>query len=185
MNTFFKLAFFLVLLSNLTNAQSVYIGKENSTSIRFYSDAPLEKIESINKISVPVFNLKTGDFYIRVNMKAFQFKNDLMKEHFNENYVESDKYPYSFFKGKCNISNLEEGKEYEVIMHGIMEIHGVKKNINVQGKITKIKNEILMIAEFYLKPEDFNIKIPVLLKQKIAENVKINFSSILVPYDNK
>jgi len=180
---FFSL--FLICGNFLSNAQSIYIGKEKSTSIVFYSDAPLEKIEGKNTSATPVFNLSTGDFQIRVQMQAFQFKNDLMKEHFNENYVESDKYPYCTFKGKCNITNFEEGKEQDVIMTGTMDLHGVNKSISVKGKIKKQNNELILFSEFFIKPADYNIKIPTILTKKIAEEVKVTFNSILVPYTKK
>ncbi|GIV28343.1 MAG: hypothetical protein KatS3mg027_2157 [Bacteroidia bacterium] len=163
----------------------IYIGKDKSTLITFYSDAPLEKIEAKNTSSTPVFNTPTGDFQIRVNMLAFQFKNDLMKEHFNENYVESEKYPYATFKGKCNITNFEEGKEYDVVMKGTMDLHGVSKEIEVHGKIKKQNNELILFAEFFLKPADFKIKIPTMLTEKIAEEVKVTFTSTLIPYLKK
>src|SRR5690606_38133767 len=79
------------IISQQIFSQSLYIAKDKSTLITFYSDAPLEKIEGKNTSASPVFNASTGEFQIRVPMQTFQFKNDLMKEHFNENYVESDK----------------------------------------------------------------------------------------------
>jgi polyisoprenoid-binding protein YceI len=170
---------------NFIYAQVIYIGKEKSTIVHFYSDAPLEKIEAKHTQSIPVFNISNGDFQIRLKMQAFQFKNDLMKEHFNENYVESDKYPYCTFKGKSNLVQFQEGKEHTVTIQGIMDLHGVEKNINVTGIIKKIGNEIIMEAEFYLKPADYNIKIPTLLTKKIAEEVKVTFKSTLVPYEPK
>ena len=177
---FFSL--FLICGNFLSNAQSIYIGKEKSTSIIFYSDAPLEKIEAKNTSATPVFNLSTGDFQIRVQMQAFQFKNDLMKQHFNENYVESDKYPYCTFKGKCNVTNFEEGKEQDVIMTGTMYLHGVSKLISVKGKIKKQNNELILFSEFLIRPADYNIKIPTMLTKKIAEEIKVTFKSTLSEY---
>ncbi len=166
-------------------SQSIFIGKEKETIITFYSDAPLEKIESKNTTTVPVFNISTGDFQIRLNMQAFQFKNDLMKEHFNENYVESEKYPYCTFKGKCNFTDFEEGKEYDVTMTGKMDLHGTSKDITAKGKIKKQNGELILSSEFIIKPADYNIKIPKLLTEKIAEEVKVTFNSILIPYVKK
>lgn len=163
----------------------MYIGKDKSTIISFYSDAPLEKIEAKNVTSTPVFNVSTGDFQIRISMQSFQFKNDLMKEHFNENYVESEKYPYCTFKGKCDVTNFEEGKEYDATMTGKIELHGVSKEIVVKGKIKKQNGELIMFSEFMLKPADYEIKVPKLLTEKIAEEVKVTFSSTLVPYVKK
>lgn len=163
----------------------IYMGKSNSTLVNFYSDAPLEKIEAKNATPTPVFNLSTGDFQIRISMQAFQFKNDLMREHFNENYVESEKYPYCIFKGKCDVTNFEEGKEYDASMTGKIELHGVTKEITVKGKIKKQNGELILSSIFMLKPSDYNIKIPTLLTEKIAEEVKVTFNSTLIPYVKK
>lgn len=173
------------LLTPKIYAQSIFIGKDKGTTITFYSDAPLEKIEAKNTSATPVFNTNTGDFQIRVPMSSFQFKNDLMKEHFNENYVESEKYPYCLFKGKCDVNNFEEGKEYEATMTGTMTLHGITQNISVKGKIKKQNNELLLESEFFIKPADYNIQIPTLLTEKIAEQVKVTFKSTLVPYSKK
>lgn len=167
-------------------SQSIYVAKEKSTLISFYSDAPLEKIEAKNTSASPVMNMNNGEFQIRVPMQAFQFKNDLMKEHFNENYVESDKYPYCTFKGKLDtLKTFEEGKETPVSMTGKMELHGETKEIQVKGTIKKNNNEYILNAVFYLKPADYKIKIPTMLTEKIAEEVKVTFNSTLIPYSKK
>lgn len=164
----------------------IYVGKEKSGTITFYSDAPLEKIEAKNTAFTPVFNSSNGEFQVRVPMTAFQFKNDLMKEHFNENYVESDKYPYCTFKGKLDtLKTFEEGKETPVTMTGKMELHGETKEIKVKGTIKKSGNEYIFNSVFYLKPADYKIKIPTMLTEKIAEEVKVTFNSTLVPYQKK
>ncbi|GIV29273.1 MAG: hypothetical protein KatS3mg028_0339 [Bacteroidia bacterium] len=176
----------LITTSLLLNAQNIYVAKEKSTLITFYSDAPLEKIEAKNISASPVMNLSSGDFQIRVPMQAFQFKNDLMKEHFNENYVESDKYPYCTFKGKLDsIPSFEENKETPVTMTGKMDLHGETKEIKVKGTIKKSGNELHLSSVFYIKPADYKIKIPTMLTEKIAEEVKVTFNSVLIPYIKK
>jgi len=181
-----KIILLLALISNQIFSQNLYVSKEKGTIITFYSDAPLEKIEGKNYSAYPVFNYSTGEFQIRVPMQAFQFKNDLMKEHFNENYVESDKYPYCIFKGKLDSTyQFQENKETPVSMTGKMELHGVTKEIKVKGTITKVGNELKFYSVFYLKPADYNIKIPTLLTEKIAEEVKVTFQATLIPYVKK
>jgi len=183
-----KKIFFITFLSLCSGgffSQNIHIGKQKSTEITFFSDAPLEKIEAKNTTAAPVFNLSTGDFQIRVTMQGFQFKNDLMKEHFNENYVESEKYPHCTFKGKCDVTNFEEGKTYDVTMTGTMDLHGVSNPVTVKGKIRKQGNELIMDSEFMIKPADYKIKIPTMLTEKIAEDVKVTFKSTLEPYVKK
>lgn len=167
-------------------AQNLYIGKDKSTFITFYSDAPLEKIEGKNTSATPVYNASSGEFQIRIPMQAFQFKNDLLKEHFNENYVESDKYPYCLFKGKLDtLKNFEENKETPVSMSGKIDLHGETKDLKVKGTIKKSGNELIFNSVFFLKPADYKIKIPTMLTEKIAEEVKVTFNSILIPYTKK
>lgn len=181
-----KLVFVFLLSSFYLSAQNLYVSKDKGTSISFYSDAPLQKIEGKNYSAYPVFNSSTGEFQIRVPMQSFQFKNDLMKEHFNENYVESEKYPYCVFKGKLDtLKQFEEGKEIPVSMTGKMELHGETKEIKVKGTIKKNTNELVFNSVFYIKPADFKIKIPTMLTEKIAEEVKITFISTLIPYVKK
>ncbi|MCX7729418.1 MAG: YceI family protein [Bacteroidia bacterium] len=167
-------------------SQSIYVAKEKGTTITFYSDAPLEKIEAKNTSASPVFNAATGEFQIRVPMQAFIFKNDLMKEHFNENYVESDKFPHCTFKGKLDtLKSFEDGKEIPVSMSGKMDLHGVIKDIRIKGTIKKSGSDLIFNSVFYIKPADYNIKIPTMLTEKIAEEVKVTFNSTLIPYVKK
>jgi polyisoprenoid-binding protein YceI len=181
-----KIILLLAVISNQIFSQNLYVSKEKGTTITFYSDAPLEKIEGKNYTAYPVFNHSTGEFQIRVPMQAFQFKNDLMKEHFNENYVESEKYPYCTFKGKLDsVCQFQDNKDMPVSMTGKMELHGVTKEIKVKGIITKIGNELKFNSTFLLKPADYNIKIPTMLTEKIAEEVKVTFQSTLIPYVKK
>jgi polyisoprenoid-binding protein YceI len=173
------------LISFKSFSQDIYVGKEKSTTITFLSVAPLEKITSTNKAAIPVFNSSTGDFQIRIPMRQFEFQNQQMKEHFNENFVESEKYPYCVFKGKSNVTNFEEGKEYTVTISGIIELHGVKKELSVTGQVKKQNSSLFMNASFDIVLADFNIEIPKLLSDNIAKQVKVTFNSELVEYKKK
>ncbi len=182
----FGLLFFSVFILNKSYSQGIFIGKDKSTTITFFSDAPLEKIEGINSTATPVFNNGTGDFQIRISMQSFMFKNDLLKEHFNENYIESDKYPYCIFKGKLEENTIfEDNKETKAIIVGKMELHGVIKDVKIEGTIKKVGNELHFYSVFLMKPADYNIKIPTLVVEKIAEEVKVTFNSTLIPYVKK
>jgi hypothetical protein len=80
----------------------IFTAKEGATSITFLSEAPLEDIEAVNKGASIVLRTSTGDLQISVSVMNFKFKNALMEEHFNENYMESEKFPKCVFKGKIN-----------------------------------------------------------------------------------
>src|SRR6476661_6163219 len=74
----------------------------SSSTVSFFSKAPLEDIEAINSKSISLINLQTLDIVVRVPIAKFEFPNKLMQSHFNENYMESDKYPAAIFQGKLN-----------------------------------------------------------------------------------
>ena len=104
--------------------------------IRFYSDAPLEKIEANNRQVNSALDAATGNFVFKVLMKSFEFEKALMQEHFNENYMESDKYPNSTFVGKVtNLSTIDfqrQGK-YPAEVDGKLTLHGVTKQGKTKG----------------------------------------------------
>jgi hypothetical protein len=181
-----KTALGLLLLLGLNSSAQIFMGKKDATTVSFFSKSPLEDIEAVSKTSVPVYNSATGDLQLRVILTSFKFKSALMEEHFNENYVESEKFPYATFKGKLNEKpeQLVEG-ENKVTITGKMELHGVTKEMTAQGTLIKKGNEITMNSVFKIKIADYNIKVPSLYVQNIAESVDITFATILVPYEKK
>jgi len=119
----------------------------------------------------------TGQLEFMVLVKAFEFKRALMQEHFNENYMESDKYPKSVFKGKItNIGNINFSKDgtYPVTVKGILDMHGVKKEVESKGTLTVTGDTIAAEAGFEVLLADFNIAIPGVVSDKISKTVKIN-----------
>ena len=100
-----------------------------------------------------------------------------MEEHFNENYVESDKYPKATFKGKVeNIAdiNFSANGEYKAMVKGDLTIHGETKKTEVQGTIVIQDGNPRLKAKFNVKPEDYKIIIPSLVREKIAETMDVN-----------
>jgi hypothetical protein len=180
---------FLFIISCLTaftiNAQ-IYKGKDGGTTISFFSKSPLEDIDATNKTCMPVFNTSSGDYQVRVTMTGFKFPKALMQEHFNENYVESEKFPYAIFKGKINEKlDLTKDGEYKVTVTGKMELHGVTKDVTTDGLVTKKGNDIIVHSKFKIKIADYNIKVPSLYVQNIAEIVDVTMDSTLEPYVKK
>jgi hypothetical protein len=144
--------------------------------ISFYSSAKLEDIEAQNYQVSSSLNTSTGDMAYVVLIKSFQFKKALMQEHFNENYMESDKYPKSTFKGKItDLSkvNFDKDGTYNVKVQGDLFIHGVTKNITSDGTITVNGGEIAAKAKFPVRVKDYNITIPSVVSEKIAEVVDV------------
>jgi polyisoprenoid-binding protein YceI len=182
-----KVLFLSILLTAWFNYYSqIFKAKDGATLIHFYSKSPLEDIEANNKNAVIVLNTATGDIQVRVTIQAFKFKNGLMEEHFNENYLESTKYPNSVFKGKINekIDFSTDGQN-KVTVLGKMEMHGVTRDVELDGLLTKKGNEIYIDSKFKLKVADYGIKVPSLYVKNIAEVIDISVVSTLEPYIKK
>lgn len=173
--------FVLTTIFLTSNAQQ-FITK--SGNITFYSDGPLEKIEARNNQVNSALNIKTGDFVLKVLMKSFVFEKALMQEHFNENYVESDKFPVAIFKGKVtNITGaefLEQGK-YNATIEGELTIHGIKKQVEATGIFEVTKNSIDGESKFHINLADYDISIPGVVTGKIAEEIEISINVTLKP----
>lgn len=164
----------VVLSTMAVNAQK-YVTKTGT--IRFFSEAPLEKIEAINNQVNCALSAETGDMVFKVLMKSFQFEKALMQEHFNENYVESDKYPASLFKGRIvNNDEVDYSRpgEYEVHIEGDLTIHGETNFVSEKGRFTITDDgNVAGFAVFFVKLEDYKIKIPSAVVDNIAEEIEI------------
>lgn len=176
---------FFVALALNTSAQ-IYKAKSGGTTVNFYSKSPLEDIEATNKSAIVVLNSKTGDLQCAVTIVNFKFKNALMEEHFNENYMESEKYPKATFKGKINepVDYTKDG-EVKVTVTGKMEIHGVTKDETYSGTIKKVGNELFLDCLFKVKVADYNIKVPSLYVKNIAEVIDVDYKCVLEPFEKK
>ncbi|HSC37108.1 MAG TPA: YceI family protein [Chitinophagaceae bacterium] len=144
--------------------------------ISFYSKAPLEDIEAHNKAAVSVLDKTTGQVECSVLMKGFEFEKALQQEHFNENYVESDKYPKAVFRGKlADVSKVKFGADgsYTVPVSGQLTLHGETKDVSANATLTVKGGALSGHTEFSIVLEDYKIKIPALVKDKISKTVKI------------
>jgi len=143
------------------------------TFVSFFSDAAIEDITAENKKAAGVFNSATGDIAFSVPIKEYQFEKSLMKEHFNEKYLETEKYPKSTFQGKVSGYDPNATGTQTVSSKGKLTIHGETKEVEIPGTIEKQGNKLLMKSKFIVKLEDYNIAIPQLLWQNIAEQVEV------------
>ena len=149
--------------------------------ISFYSHAPIEDIKAENVKAVSLFNSLTGDIAFSVPIKEYQFKKTLMQEHFNEKYMESEKYPKSTFQGKITGFNPQTKGIQQVSTLGRLTIHGVTKEVNVKGTIEKLADKLNMKSTFIVKLEDYNIEVPSLLRNNIAEQVEVTIDFVFKP----
>lgn len=172
----------IFLLNSQLIAQKSYTKNGN---ISFFSTSPLENIDAKNNQVMSVLDTQTGSLQFSVIIKAFHFKKSLMEEHFNENYMESTKYPKAIFKGAfTDLKKIYFAKDgsYNVFVSGDFTLHGVTKKITVPGIIT-VKNGIPTAAsKFTVKLADYDISIPKILKDNISENIII---TVACTYDHK
>ena len=159
-----------------------YIDRNGSAS--FFSEAPLENIDAHTKEVISVLDVKTGALVASVVMQSFDFKKSLMKEHFNENYIESEKYPKSVFKGNIvNIGQLDllqDGK-HEVEVSGDITIHGVTRPLTLKTYILTKNNQLSTEVKFPIKIADFDIEIPKIVMYNVAEEVAVTLSFNYTP----
>lgn len=178
-----KKIFILLSLSmfNLClKAQQIYISR--NASISFFSSTVMEDIEGISNTANSAIDIKSGNILFKVSNTSFQFKKKLMQEHFNENYMESDKYPYCTFNGKINdAANLSKDGTYQVNVSGTLSIHGVDKVYQSKVVIVVDKSRITAKTVFKVKIEDHQIKIPSLVFKNIAEYVEVRVSAVYQP----
>lgn len=163
-----------ILFSLSVFSQARYFTK--SGKISFYSKAPMEDIEAHNNNAISVVDKSTGELEFSVLMKGFQFEKALMQEHFNENYVESDKYPKAVFKGQiagpAKIDFSKDGK-YTTNISGKLTIHGQTKEVSAPGTFIVENGHISASTEFTVSLDDYNISIPSIMKEKISKTVKV------------
>jgi polyisoprenoid-binding protein YceI len=150
--------------------------------ITFFSATPLENIEAFNNEVAAVADAKSGEVIFQTPIKSFKFEKALMQEHFNENYMESDKYPKAEFRGHIsNVGAVNFGKDgtYNVTTTGKLTIHGVTRDVTVPGTIAIKGNEATISARFKVCATDYNIRIPALVQGKIAKEIAITVNTIL------
>lgn len=165
------LLFFIFLLSSICGRSQKY--SLEKSSIVFYSSAVIEDIRAENTSSKSLFNSNTGEIVFSVPIADFEFEKALMEEHFNEKYLESDKFPKALFQGRLVGYDLAQAGEQKVKAVGKITIHGVSRELEVDGVFKSIDNTIVVSARFMLHVADFKIKIPQLLWQNIAEDIEV------------
>ena len=143
--------------------------------INFFSATAMENIDATINSAICVLNTKTKKVNCKAKQTAFVFKDKLMQEHFNENYMESEKYPFSVLDMTiANDVDFAKDGIYDITLKGTLEMHGVKHEREIKGKLT-IKNgqPVNATAIFMVKLADHKIKIPSVVGANIAEDVKV------------
>jgi hypothetical protein len=171
--------YIIVLLAWMTvfqAGQDIYVCK--SAKITLFSKAPIEDIEATSTKGTSVFNATTGELAFNVQIRSFQFPKALMQDHFNTEYMDSDKFPLASFKGKINehIDVTKDGTT-AITVTGDLNVHGVTKPRSISGTVTVKGGVISMTSEFIVKCADHNITIPTIVFHNIAETIRMNVSA--------
>ena len=171
---------YIILSVQTVFAQDKYFTKQGSLS--FFSHSLVEDIKADNNQVLSITDTATGEMAVQLLMRSFQFKKALMREHFNENYVESYKYPKALFRGRIMNYNERKEKSFEAEITGTLTVHGIEKEITTIANITKSTDGIILTGDFVVKVADFDIKIPAIVVNNIAKNIKITYELRHKPY---
>jgi hypothetical protein len=156
--------------------------------IGFYSHTPMEDIKADNNQVVGALDITSGEIVFQALIKSFHFDRALMEEHFNENYMESDKFPKSVFKGKiANFSAVDFSKNgtYDVTVEGDLTIHDVTNKISTKGTIEVVSGGINASSKFNIVAEDYKINIPGVVREKFDKAMEVTVKMKYTPVASK
>ena len=187
-NKFLRISFLLKIICaciilNASQSKAQFL-QSKSGNITFFSEAPIENIEASSNSVIALINAENGEIAIKVFLRSFEFEKALMQEHFNENYVESDKYPSASFKGEIlDFKGLSKLQKKEFSIKGVLDLHGIKKERMVIAKLVKLNNGNFQLqSKFKIACKDHDIKIPKILWKNIAEEIEV---SLVIPLKPK
>jgi polyisoprenoid-binding protein YceI len=171
-----------VVTVSAASAQGKFMTRTGKVS--FYSHTAVEDIKADNDQASAVLDPATGSIAFTTLIKSFKFEKALMQEHFNENYMESDKYPKSTFTGKIkdlSAVNFTKDGEYKVEVEGNLTMKDKTNPVTVPGTITVKEGKVTTKAKFNVKPADYNIDIPAVVKEKIAQEIEVTVDATMAP----
>lgn len=176
-----KIILVLAIIFTKVTYSQIFICKDGNT--KFTSEAPLELIKAQSNKTAGVLDINTKNVAFTVAIESFDgFNSGLQKEHFRENYLEISKYKSATFKGKI-IEDIDFSKNgtYTVRAKGTFNIHGTEKEKIVKTKITIKDKDIFIETSFEVPLDDYNIKVPKVVNQKIASIIMIDVKATLKP----
>lgn len=163
-----------------SSAQTLY--KATNATVSFFSKTPIEDIDGKSETATTLINLEKKDIAFMIQNNSFQFPNKLMQEHFNEKYMESEKYPISNFRGNVQENiDLKVAGVYQVTVNGKLTIHGITLDRTIPGTLTVKEGSILLESNFIVKNSDHKIEIPSLVATKIADELNVKVKATLLP----
>ena len=141
--------------------------------VTFYSKAPLEDIEARSTKLRGAISLETGKLLFVIPIKSFEFDKELMQKHFNEQYLESDRFPEARFEGKFNESPVVVTGSHSIPFEGVMTLHGVSRKITGKAELAREGSGVLGQSTILIRLADYDIKIPRMVIKNIAEVVEV------------
>ena len=172
---------FITLHPGYSQKRDQYITRQGKVS--FFSYTTVENIEASNNQVLSILDIANKEIAVSMLMRAFVFKKTLMREHFNESYVESDRYPKATFEGVFpDFDPLQTASQTRIIK-GKLSLHGVSKDVEIKTSIDKTNNGFILTGEFKAAVKDYEIKIPPVLAGNIAEVISVTFRFEYEPYE--
>jgi len=170
----------LILVSHISAFSQLYTTRTGFAG--FYSKTSMEDIKAETNQVFAVVDAGKKNLAFAVLLKGFVFTKELMQTHFNENYVESDKYPKASFNGAYTGDlTLDKDGVYKVMVKGTLSLHNTSKVIEMPATLEVKGGKLLGQATFKVKPEDFNITIPSLVRDKIDREILVKVSIDCAP----
>ena len=169
----------LAILSIPASSQTRYYA--DKSSVTFFSDGVIEDIKANNSSVTSIFDVSKKEIAFLVKVKDFQFDKALMQVHFNEKYLESEKFPKSTFVGQVTGFNTGKTGVQQVTAVGKLFIHGVTKDVKIPGTLEKQGSNLTLRSRFMVKLADYNIHIPQIIWKNVAEEVEINLDLTYIP----
>ncbi len=172
----------IICLAKSVSAQDIFFTRTGK--IDFHAGTTVEDIDATNNEVASILDKAKGELAFNVLIKSFHFRRTLMEEHFNENYLESSKYPKATFKGKIVNNekvNFNVNGTYTSQIEGDLTIHGVTKAVSAPATFIIEGQQIKAFASFSIKLQDYKIEIPGVVADKISKQISINVQCIYEP----
>ena len=175
--------FFLIISIGIqTDEDEKIIARQGQVS--FFSYTSVEDIKAENNQVLSIINLQKKEIAVSMLMNAFIFEKALMREHFNESYLETDIYPKAFFEGKIiDFDDTIDGEQTRIVK-GIFTMHGKSKELEIKTKIEKNEDNYIVSGVFETFVNDYDINIPPLLAGNIAKSISVEFRIEYEPYED-
>lgn len=178
--------FSIIFLLTVSATAQAQIYQSTKTEVSFFSKTPLEDISAVSREATALIDFGKNKLAVRIPIKSFHFPNGLMEEHFNENYMETTKFPNAQFTGDLStpVDPTKPGT-YKVKATGQLTVHGVTKPRTLEGTLVIADGKAALTSAFNIQLVEHNIEIPTAVLMKIAESIDVKARYDLSPKAGK